>query len=89
MFERGIRDTHPMVGLISIPQPFQDADGLLVIGRFDDDLLETAFQCRVFLDVFPILIERRGPDALDFPTAQRRLEHIGGVDGAFRAARAD
>ena len=57
--------------------------------RVDDDLLEAAFEGAVLLDVLAVLVERGGADALDFAAGQGGLEHVGGVDGAFRAAGAD
>ena len=60
-----------------------------MLGRIDDDLLETAFQGAVLLDVLAILVERGGADALDLAAGQGRLEDVGSVDGAFGAAGTD
>ena len=53
------------------------------------DGLEPPLQGRVLLDVFLVLVERGGADALQLPAGERRLQHVGGVDGALRAARPD
>ena len=47
------------------------------------------FSGSVLLDVLAILVERGGADALNLAARQGRLQHIGSVDGAFRAACAD
>ena len=75
--------------LVAVAQPAQDLDRLLLRRRIDDDLLETALQGAVLLDVLAILVERGGADALDLAAGQGRLEDVGGVDGPFRAAGAD
>ena len=75
--------------LVAVAQPFEDLDRLVLRRRIDDDLLETAFEGAVLLDVLAVLVERGGADALDFAAGQGGLQHVGGVDGAFRAAGAD
>ena len=54
------------------------------LGRLDVDRLEPALQRTILLDMLAVLIERRGADALDFATRQRRLQHVGGIDRSFR-----
>ena len=67
----------------------QDRDGLDQRGLVDEDRLEPALEGGVLLDVLAVLVERGRTDALDLPASQRRLEDVGGVDGAFRRAGAD
>ena len=67
----------------------QDLDRLIDRRRIDDDRLEAALQRAVLLDVLAVLVERRGADALQLAARERRLQHVGGVDGALGAARAD
>ena len=58
------------------------------LGWLDDDRLEAALQGRVLLDVLAVLIQRGGADAVQFAARQQRLQHVGGVHGAFGRARA-
>ena len=55
-------------------------------GRFNDNLLETAFECAVFFDVFAILVERGGADALNLASGKRRLEQVGSIHRARSVA---
>ena len=50
--------------------------------------LEAAFERRIFFNVFAVFVERGGADGAQLATGQRGLEHVGGVHGAFRGARA-
>ena len=59
------------------------------VGSPDHHGLEPARQCRVLLDVLPVFGQRGSADAAQFAARESRLQHIGGIDGAFRAARAD
>ena len=61
----------------------QDVNGLLEGRLVDVDGLEAALQGGVLLNVLAILVERGRPDALDLAARQRRLEDVGGVDGAL------
>ena len=58
-------------------------------GLLDHDRLEAALERRVALDVLAVLVERRGADALQLAAGERRLEDVGGIDGALGGARAD
>ena len=49
--------------------------------------MEAPLERRVLLDVLAVLVERRRADAVQLPARQRRLEHVGRVDGALGAAR--
>ena len=75
--------------LVAVADAEQDLDGLLDRGLLDHDRLEAALQGGVTLDVLAVLVEGRGTDALQLAAGQRRLEDVGGVDGAFRGARTD
>ena len=55
----------------------------------DEHRLETALERGVLLDVLAVLVERGRADALNLTARERRLEDVGGVDGAFGGARAD
>src|SRR5690606_23139086 len=66
----------------------EDLDRLLLARRVDHDDLESSLEGAVLLDVLAILIERRGADALDLATRERRLEDVRGVERALRGAGA-
>ena len=84
-----IRDGHLVMLLVAVADAEQDLHGLLDRGLLDHHGLEAALQGGVALDVLAVLVEGRRADALQLPTGERRLEDVGGVDGAFRGARAD
>ena len=67
----------------------QDVDGLLERRLLDHDRLEAALQGGVALDVLAVLVERGRADALELAAGERRLEDVGGIDGAFGGAGPD
>ena len=50
---------------------------------------ETARQRGVLFDIFSIFGQGGGADAAQFAASERGLQHVGRVDGAFRASGAD
>ncbi len=82
-----VGDLHAMMRFVPIAQTVEDRDGVFLGGRIDHHFLEATSQRGVFLDIFAVLVEGRGADALDFPTRQGRLEHVRGVDRAFGPTR--
>ena len=84
-----VGDAHPVVQLVSLLQSAQDGDRALDRRLVDQHFLEAAFERGVLLDVFAVLVERRGADAVQFAARQCRLEHVAGVDGAFGFAGAN
>lgn len=74
---------------VSTAQPLKDLDRMCGTGRLDDDRLEAAFEGVIFLDVLAVFVERGRADALQLATAERGLEHVGGVDRAFRTTGTD
>jgi len=76
-----------VVHLVPFLQAAQDGDGVLDARLTDDDGLEAALERGVLLDVLAVLRERGGADASQLAARQGRLEHVGGVHGAFRAPR--
>ena len=95
MRERGrgddgrVLDADLVVRLVALLEAAQDGDGVLDVGLADVDDLEAALQRCVFLDVLAVLVERGGADGAQLAARQRRLEHVGGVDGAFSRSGAD
>ena len=51
--------------------------------------LEAPLERGVLLDVLAVLVERRRADAAQLAARERRLQHVGGVGGAFGGAGAD
>jgi hypothetical protein len=78
-----------MVRLVLVPEPLQDLDGFRLGWRVHHNDLEAAFESAVFLDELTVLVERRCADALHLATRERRLQDVGRVDRAFRAACTD
>ena len=78
-----------MVGLVLVAQPADDLDGLVHRGRIHHDRLEPALEGAVLLDVLAKLVQRGRSDALKLAAGESGLQHVGGVDGSLRAARAD
>src|SRR5581483_11371042 len=70
-------------------QALEDEHGFLDGRRFHLDALETAFQGGVFLDVLAILVQRGGADALHLAAAERGLDDVRGIHGAFGGTGAD
>ena len=82
-------DLDAVVRLVLVAQPPDDLDGLRHARRPHDDRLEAPLQGAVLLDVLAVLVEGGGADGLDLTARQRRLQHVGGVDGPLGGARAD
>ena len=83
-----VGDLHAVVRFIAVAEAFQDLHRLRLARRLHHDDLEAAIERRILLDVFAVFVERGGADALDLATGEGRLEHVGGVDRALRAAGA-
>ena len=87
--DRVIGDLHAVVLFVPIAEATEDLDRVRGRRGFDEHFLEPASEGRILLDVLAVLVERGGPDALDFAAGQGRLEHVRGVDRPFRTAGAD
>ena len=87
--QRLVADGDAVMGLIALAQPFQDFDRLFDTGLADQDGLEAPLQGGIPLDVLPVFVQRRRPDALQFTAGQGGLQDITGIDGALRRAGAD
>src|SRR5205085_10069617 len=86
---RGVENLYPVVRLVAVAQALEDFDRVHLAGRIDVDRLESPGQGGVLFDIFAVFIEGRRADALDFAAGQGGLEHVAGVDRAFRAASAN
>src|SRR5437764_561286 len=87
--QRRIWNRNLVVLFVFLAQTFKDLYGFLHRGWLDDYGLEATLESAVLLDVLAVLVECRRTDALQLATRKRWLEHVAGVDCAFRSARAD
>jgi len=58
-------------------------------GLADVNLLETAFERCVFLNVFLVFVQGSRAGHSELTACQRRLQHIRRIDRAFGRARSD
>ncbi len=84
-----VLDAHAVVDLVALLESPEDGDRVLDRRRLDDHRLEAALERGVLLDVFAVLVEGRGADAVELAPGEHRLEQVAGVGGAFGAAGAD
>src|ERR1700722_495613 len=84
-----IFNAHAVMNFVTLFQAAQDGDGVLYGRLADINRLEAAFQRRIFFDVFAIFVQCGRADCAQLAACQSRLEHVGGVHGAFRRAGAD
>ena len=68
-----------MVLLVSVLQTAQNCERLLWTGFDDAHGLESTFQSRILFDVFPVLVNRRRPDALQLASCERGLHQVTGI----------
>ena len=87
--QRGVTDADTVVNLVAFLEAAKDRDRVLHRRLADEHGLEAALQRLVLLDVLAVLVQRRRADAAQIAARQRRLEHVGRVDRALRAAGAD
>ena len=78
-----------MVLLVLVLDATEDRDGLLNAGLRHHDRLEPARKGLVLLDVFAVLVERRGANGVQRAAGQRRLQDVACVHGALGCAGAN
>ena len=83
-----VLNANAVVHLVALLQPAQNRDGLFDRRFRHGHRLKPPFQCRVFLDVFAILIQRRRANTAQFAARQLRLQHVRRIRRTFRIARA-
>ena len=83
-----VGDLHAVVHLVLLLQAAQDGDGRLDARLLDQHFLEAPLECRIFLYIFPIFVQRGGADAMQLAARERGLEHVAGVHRAFGLAGA-
>src|SRR5262245_16531128 len=87
--ESVVLDPHAVVDLVPLLESSKNADRVLNRGFADHDRLESALQGGIFFNVLAVLIHRGRPDTVELSARKRRLEHVAGIHGALRLARAD
>ena len=83
---RLIRNFQIVVLFISTLHPHQNLYSFFGVWFVHLDGLEAPFQRRIAFDVLAVLVQRGRPNALQFPTRQRRLEDIGRIHRATSRA---
>ena len=76
-----------MVHLIALLQSPQNGHRVLHRGLLHQNRLETPFQGRILFNIFPVLVQSGGADAVQLPPGQHGLEHIARVQGAVPLPR--
>ena len=74
---------------VFLAQSTQDGDGVFHAGFAHENNLEAALQRSVFLDVLAVFVERGCANGSKFAARQLRLQHVGGVNRAFRGSGSD
>ena len=86
---RRVGNLDAVVFLVAGADAEQDFGRFLDGGFTHPDLLEAAFQGRVALHVFAVLVGGGGADALEFAAGQRRFENVGRIDRALGGTGSD
>ena len=81
-----ILDAHLVVVLVLLLKSTQYGDALCGRRFVHHNLLETAFQCLVLLEILLVLVQGGGSDGAQLATGQRRLQYVAGVHCARRPA---
>ena len=84
-----VGDIDAVVHLVFFLQSAQDRNRALHRGLIDQHLLKAALERGILLHIFAIFVERGGADTMQFAARQRRLQHIAGINRAFRLTRTD
>ncbi len=85
--DRVLGDADLVVRLEGVAQAAQNHDGLGHRRLGYRHRLEAPLQCGILLDVFLVLVQRRGADQVEFTARHHRFEHVGHVQPAFATAR--
>ena len=70
-----------MENLIPFLQSTKNGNGVFHSRLIYHNRLEPTFQGSVFFNIFPILIQSGGADAVKFSSCQHRFQHISGIHG--------
>ncbi len=77
------------MNLVTLAQSAKDAYRVLDRRFADLYRLETALQRGIFLDVLPVLVQRRGANHVQLAAREHGFQHVGGVHRTFGRARTD
>ena len=72
-YKRGIGDLYAMINLITVLQSTKDRNRILDRRLINHNRLETTFQSRVLLNIFPVLIQSCRTDTVQLTTGKHRL----------------
>ncbi len=86
--DRVLGDADLVVRLEGVAQAAQNHDGLGHRRLGHRHRLEAPLQCGILLDVFLVLVQRRGADQVEFTARHHRFEYVGHVQPAFATALA-
>ena len=75
-FQRFVGKLGFVMGLVLRAQAFQNLNRFFERWRFDLDCLESAFECCIFFDGLPVVIEGGGSNALQFSPAKCRFDNV-------------
>ncbi len=75
-----------MVNLVTFLQSTQNGDGFRHVGLIDQYRLEPSFQGLILLHVLSILVQRSGPNTVQFPPGQHGFEDVAGIHGTLGSA---
>ena len=87
--QRSVTDLHAMVALIVRAHSFEDLLCLFLCRLFHGHRLETAFQRRIFFNIFPVFFQGRRSDQLDLASGERRFQNIRRIQSALGSARSN
>ena len=79
--QRAVGDLYSMENLITFLQSTKNGNGVFHSRLIYHNRLEPTFQGSVFFNIFPILIQSGGTDAVKFSSCQHRFQHISGIHG--------
>ena len=78
-----------MVDLIAFLKASKNGNRLLKCRLIDHDRLETALESLILLNIFPVFVECRRTDAVEFAAGQHGFQHIAGIHRAVRFSCTD
>ncbi len=70
-----------MMDLVTLFQPPENGDGILDSGLVHHDSLESTLKRLVLFHVFPVLVEGRCSNAVEFTPREHWLQDIAGIHG--------
>ncbi len=88
-YQSGVLNFNAVIYLKAVLQSAENGNCILHGRLLDHNRLETACQCLIFLDVFTILVQRCGTDAVQLAACEHGLEHVAGIERSFGCARTD